>query len=126
MKSIVDDLTKWSVPKENIHLEAFGASAVKPPPPSAHDTIMASKYTVTFARSGMKYSWNPLAASLLDFAEENGVKIDAGCRSGSCHSCLVAIKSGTVKYPSKPPGDIESGSCLTCICQPGSSIVIDA
>ena len=56
--------------------------------------------------------------SLLDFAGAQGVKIDSGCRAGSCGSCLVAIKSGDVEYLAEPGEKPETGSCLTCICRP--------
>ena len=66
------------------------------------------------------------SGSLLDFALEQGVKIDSGCRAGSCGSCLVAIKSGDVEYVSEPGEKPETGSCLTCICRPKGDLVLDA
>jgi ferredoxin len=63
---------------------------------------------------------------VLELAEGQGVRIDAGCRAGSCGSCLVAVKSGEVEYLSKPEAEPEAGSCLTCICKPKSDLVLDA
>ncbi|MDB6122385.1 MAG: hypothetical protein JWQ71_1378, partial [Pedosphaera sp.] len=81
---------------------------------------------IIFGRSGRKVNWSPTTASLLDFALEHGVKIESGCRAGSCGSCLVAIKSGEVEYLSDPGEKPEAGSCLTCICKPKGNLVLDA
>ena len=128
MKSITDGLTAWGVPDANVHYEAFGPATVKKSAPavSSSETAMLSKIEVTFGRSGKKHHWNPAASSLLDFAEEKGVKIEAGCRAGSCGTCLVAIKSGDVEYLASQGATPEAGSCLTCICKPKSNLVIDA
>jgi ferredoxin len=81
---------------------------------------------VTFSKSAKKVAWAASAGSLLDFAIEQGVKIDSGCRAGSCGSCLVAIKSGDVDYVTEPGEKPETGSCLTCICKPRGNLVLDA
>ncbi len=127
MKTITDDLAAWGVPDKNVHFEAFGPATVKKAAPvqSASETSLLAKVEVTFGRSGKTVRWEPSVGSLLEFAEANGVKIDAGCRAGSCLSCKVAIKSGEVDYISAP-GESEAGSCLACICKPKGNLVIDA
>jgi ferredoxin len=87
---------------------------------------MLSKVEITFSRAGKKLRWNPAISSLLELAEENGIKIDAGCRAGNCGTCLVAIKSGEVNYMAGQGGGVEAGSCLTCVCKPKSNLVLDA
>ena len=72
------------------------------------------------------FSDDPNVTSILEFAEANGVKIDAGCRAGNCGTCLVAIKSGSVDYVSPSGASAEHGSCLTCICKPKTDLVLDA
>lgn len=124
MKSITDDLAEWGVPDANVHFEAFGPATVKKTAPV--DTAMLSPYLVTFGRSGIKHHWNPARASLLEFAESHGIRIDAGCRAGNCGTCLVAIKSGEVAYLTPSGAGAEKGSCLTCICKPKSDIILDA
>jgi ferredoxin-NADP reductase len=128
MNSISEGLTAWGVPGKYIHYEAFGPATVKKtaPPSSASETALLSKLKVTFGRIGKTVHWNPAAASLLDFAELNGVKIDAGCRAGNCGTCLVAIKSGSVDYLAPTGASAEQGSCLTCICKPKTDLVLDA
>ena len=74
----------------------------------------------------MTVHWRPEFSSLLDLAEENGIKIEAGCRAGNCGTCLVAIKSGSVDYVTEHGAAAEEGSCLTCICKPKGNLVLDA
>ena len=129
MKTIYDGLEAWGVPEKNVFFEAFGPATIKKkvavaatPVADAH----AAGIEVVFGKSGKTLQWQPALGSLLDFALDNGVRINTGCRAGSCGSCLVAIKSGEVDYLSEPGEKPESGSCLTCICKPRTNIVLDA
>jgi uncharacterized protein len=128
MKSITDGLEAWGVPEKDVYFEAFGPATVKKKvaPPTASETVMLSKIQVTFARSNKTVRWEPALGNLLDFAKEQGVRIDSGCCAGSCGSCLVAIKSGAVDYLKPPDAEPEQGTCLTCICRPKGDLVIDA
>ena len=128
MKSITDGLEFWGVPDKNVHFEAFGPATVKKatPAPTPHETDALSKVEITFSRAGKTLRWNPAVNSLLELAEANGIRIDAGCRAGNCGTCLVAIKSGEVNYMAGQGGGAEAGSCLTCVCKPKTSIVLDA
>ena len=129
MNAIVTDLGEWGVPEKNIHFEAFGAATVKKAvhvlAPEAK-AAAAEGIEVTFAKSGKTCKWDSEADSLLDFAEENDIDIDFGCRAGSCGSCITAIRSGSVDYVVEPGSPPESGSCLTCISVPKTSITLDA
>ena len=128
MNSLTEGLTAWGVAEKSIHYEAFGPATVKKtaPPPTASETVMLSKLSVTFSKTGKTVRWNPSIGSLLEFAEASGVKIDAGCRAGNCGTCLVAVKSGSVDYLSPSGASAEQGSCLTCICKPKTDLVLDA
>ena len=133
MESITSDLYDWGVPDGQIHFEAFGPASVKrkakadtghtlAPLPAA----TAVTFEVAFAKAGKKAHWSPDFTSVLDAADACGVRIDAGCRAGTCGSCLGAIKSGQVEYLSAPGAEPEPGSCLACICRPKGALVIDA
>jgi len=128
MTGITEGLAEWGVPKKNIHYEAFGPATVKEktPVPTPSQTEMLKRLRVTFGRSNKTLQWSPESSSLLDFAEANGVKIDAGCRAGSCGTCLVAVKSGEVEYVVPAEAKPEDRTCLTCICKPKSDLVLDA
>ena len=131
MESITDDLRAWGVPDEWVHFEAFGPASVKrAASPAIKLSLTQAPFgagvEVTFAKSGRKARWDPAHASLLEMAEANDIKIDAGCRAGNCGSCLVAIKSGSVDYLGGHGAEPEAGSCLACICKPKGNLVIDA
>jgi ferredoxin-NADP reductase len=134
MTSISEGLALWGVPEKSIYFEAFGPATVKKKAASTgHTEIFAAGkpgapagFEVTFGKSGKKSVWGPASGSLLDFASEQGVRIDSACRAGSCGSCKVAIRSGDVEYISEPGEKPETGSCLTCICKPKGALVLDA
>lgn len=127
MKALNDGLEAWGVPEKDIHYEAFGPATVKKkaatavPIPAAGPAIK-----VIFAKSAKELDWNPAHGNLLDFALDHGVRIESGCRAGSCGVCSVAIKSGAVDYVKAPDAAAEGGSCLACICRPKSDLVLDA
>lgn len=127
MKSITDDLRAWGVPDSVVFFEAFGPATVKKAAPAAAAPVTAGApaVKVTFSKSGKTCDW-PAGLSVLELAEAQGIRIDAGCRAGSCGSCLVAIRSGNVEYLSKTEAQPEAGSCLTCICRPKTDLVLDA
>jgi uncharacterized protein len=128
MTAISEGLEAWGVPDKNVFFEAFGPATVKKKS-AGHATEHIAKtegYEVTFGKTGKKRQWSAANGSLLDFALAEGIRIDSGCRAGSCGSCLVAIKSGDVEYISEPGEKPESGSCLTCICRPKGALVLDA
>jgi ferredoxin-NADP reductase len=128
MKSITDGLEAWGVPAKDVYFEAFGPATVKKKAaePTKSETAFLSRLQVTFNRSGKTFRWEQSAGNLLDFARAQGVRIDSGCCAGSCGSCLVAIKSGSVGYLKTPDAEPEQGACLTCICRPTSDLVLDA
>jgi len=128
MKSITDGLEAWGVPEKDVYFEAFGPATVKKKAaqPTPTETVFLSRLNVTFSRSGKTVPWEPYAGNLLDFARSQGVRIDSGCCAGSCGSCLVAIKSGSVDYLKPPDAEPEQGACLTCICRPKADLILDA
>jgi ferredoxin-NADP reductase len=130
MESIVGDLEKWGVPTEQIHFEAFGPASVKAKAPAAAAAPVAGAPTVEihFKKAGKTLPWDGVS-SLLEFAEANGIRMDSGCRAGSCGTCLTAVKGGKVKYSKTPSVTPEAGSCLTCLGLPdpaGGQLILDA
>ena len=126
MNTLVPQLKEWGVPDSKVFSEAFGPASVKKPPPLQKAQSDAPPVEVVFAKSGKTLSWDKSVESLLEFAEKEGVIIDSGCRSGSCGTCLTAIKSGEVEYCTTPGEKPEAGSCLPCISIPKGNIVLDA
>ena len=82
---------------------------------------------VSFVRAGKTVPWSNATGSLLELAEAHGIRIDSGCRAGSCGTCITAIRDGQVDYPSgKPDFDIEKGSCLACVAVPKGALSLNA
>ena len=128
MNAVTDGLAQWGVPEDDVHFEAFGPASVKKKPADENkkDTSVAAAVAVTFARSQKTVAWDGAEASLLDFAEANGIAMDSGCRAGNCGSCITALKSGKVEYLNEPGSMPETGSCLTCVSIPQGDVTLDA
>lgn len=124
MEEMNDALRDWGVPTDDINFESFGPSTVRRLAPTRMHSDQ--QVTVTFQRSGKQVNWSDTATSLLDLAEEQGVSMESGCRSGSCGTCVVAIQQGSVDYLLEPDDTPSEGSCLACICRPSTDLVIDA
>ena len=126
MEEITKDLYDWGVPKKHIHTEAFGPESIKATLPKRSAAPAPSEITVTIARSGKKFKWNGAASNLLEFAEQNGAVIDAGCRAGNCGTCEIVVKRGKVDYTQDPRfPDLKEGCCLACIGIPKGDIELD-
>lgn len=129
MESLVTGLEDWGVPEARIHFEAFGPASIKrktAPASASPAEAQASDITITFAKSGKTLPWQPAAGSLLEFAEANGIRMDSGCRSGSCGTCQTTIRSGEIAYRNPPDFDPEPGNCLVCVCAPKTSVTLEA
>lgn len=131
LASLVAGLEDWGVPDARIHFEAFGPASIKRRSAPAGVTaalaaVPAQEIIVTFAKSGKRLAWQADSASLLEFAEANGITIDFGCRAGSCGTCQTNIQAGEVSYPQPPDFDPEPGSCLLCSCVPKTSVTLEA
>lgn len=128
MESLTKGLSDWGVPQDKIHFEAFGPASVKKVSKAEPaGAVEAASVEVNFVRSGKTVKWSGASGSLLELAEANGIRIDSGCRAGSCGTCVTAIRDGQVDYLSgNPDFDIEKGSCLACVAVPRSALSLDA
>ena len=84
-------------------------------------------FQVLFQRSGVSVEWDPARHanfSILDLANNAGLNLRAGCRSGYCGACKVAVE-GEVKYFYNAP-KLAAGMALICSCVPASDIVVKA
>jgi ferredoxin-NADP reductase len=130
MESLVPQLETWGVATDDIYYETFGPATLpkhKMAKSQMSKPAMAQQaITITFSKSGKSIDWNPDADSLLEFAEDNNIDVDSGCRAGSCGSCKTALESGEVDYSQDPDADIEEGHCLLCISKPKSNLTLTA
>lgn len=130
MTALTADLAEWGVPDEQVHFEAFGPASV-PPAAQAPETGDAAaqdgpSYELDFVKSGKKVTWTPSAGTILEFGKRNGIRMRSGCCAGSCGTCIMAVKSGEVKYLKEPGAAHPDGTCLVCISVPQSDLSLDA
>ena len=135
MENLVPAIASWGVPQHDIRFEAFGPASVKLSNDAQPDGITRRtesagaatvQFEIKFLRSARTLVWNSADASLLDFAERNGVEVESGCRAGSCGSCETKLVSGKIHYASTPDFDIAPGHCLLCVGTPVSSMALEA
>ena len=68
-------------------------------------------------------------STLLEVAEENGVQISYGCRSGLCGTCCTRVLSGTVQMDVENGLTTEqknAGYVLPCVCRVRGTVVVEA
>jgi ferredoxin-NADP reductase len=127
MEALVPALEDQGVAAENIHYESFGpASLTRRPGPAQAEPLSADRaLAVRFSRSGKTVAWDPKAESLLALAEAQGIRVESGCRAGSCGGCETALESGEVSYLQSPDAYIAPGHCLLCIGKPATDLSLD-
>jgi len=127
MDSMSQGLKAHGVPLADIRFESFGPASAGAVDSEGGETLQAGAQTfnVMFARSGKSVKWTPAAGSLLELAEDNGVKTRFACRQGICGTCVARIRNGKVGYTRKPGKEPDAGSCYPCIAQPKSDVTLD-
>ena len=127
MEALAGGLRRWGVPDSHLHFEAFGPMSVKRVSQTPGATPAPTKtHQVTFRKSARSLAWDGVHATLLDLAEHAGITLPFGCRAGNCGTCAVALQWGEVSYIQPPGSPPEARTCLTCIAQPKSDIVLEA
>lgn len=128
MESLTSGLKSWGVPDSHLHFETFGPLSVQRVNKAiaGAPTPATRQHFVTFRKSGTALPWDGTQATLLDLAEQAGVVIASGCRTGNCGTCVVALQEGEVTYIQPPGTPPEARTCLTCIAQPKGDLVLDA
>lgn len=124
MESLVPALEDLGVAPQDIHYESFGPASLTRQRTPAEAAGADQAFAVRFSRSGKTVPWDPRAGSLLAFAEDQGIRVESGCRAGSCGCCQTAVESGEVEYLQTPDADIAPGHCLLCIGKPTSDLTL--
>ena len=91
----------------HFHEESFGTAS----------TVQASGGSVCFEASGIEVACSG-QQSILEIADQAGVKIASACRTGDCGECKVRKVSGDAPMGSTAgldPHEVEDGYVLTCV-----------
>jgi uncharacterized protein len=121
---------RLGVPRGRIAYEFFGlASALEGVAALAASTLSGiqpvlkwnpAPKSFTFAKSNLLTRWDKRYASLLDFAEANGLAPEFSCGTGVCSTCKTTLDQKVLytTEPLAPPGEDEF---LLCCAQPSGS-----
>ena len=123
-------------PMQNYTEESFGApKKVKPLKPGLDKpapvlpSIQPAQSVVLFSKSGKQVAHDG-SESILELAEQEGIKIRSSCRQGVCGACKKLKLEGEVKYDTEPdalePSDRAAGYILACAASPIGRVVIEA
>ncbi|MFZ6047046.1 FAD-binding oxidoreductase [Pseudomonas sp. CR3202] len=122
------------IDKARIRYEFFGPATIldedetpaipATPTPASPAPVADTALTVRFEPSGQAVAWDPACPSLLDCAEQAGLKPAFSCRAGLCNACLTPLLSGSVEYAEAPLVEPEAGRVLLCCARPTSPVVL--
>jgi len=130
LQSMAEELQASGVDKDRIRTESFTRELLDEASSDiegdAADGTQSDGPTVRFTRSGIDGLWEEKYESLLDFAEQFGIEISAGCRYGDCGTCLTELLDGAVVYNHRTGIRPDEGYCLPCSCRPSTSITLNA
>jgi ferredoxin-NADP reductase len=136
-KSLLEGL---GFPMQNYSQESFGApKKSKPekaeslknqaPTPAPANGHASAQPLVVFSQSGKQATCDG-SESILELAEQAGVKIRSNCKQGVCGACKKRKLEGEVRYDSEPdalePSDQAAGYILACVASPIGRVVIEA
>jgi uncharacterized protein len=126
MQAIMEGLKESGVPNSKIFFESFGTMKVASDKQAPTTTVgeKIEEAEIVFTKSGKTLNWKEEDGSILEFAEANDINPLFSCRVGICGTCMYKIRAGEVNYQEEPSAEIDEGSVLICISQPGSSRVV--
>jgi ferredoxin len=113
MKGLIGELKQAGIDEAAIHFEMFSRA----PAPTGGPTPTT---LVTFTTSGQSAPWTSSDpdATLLSFAEDQGLEPAFACRAGVCGTCACRVIEGEVTHISEPSAPVATGSALICIAKP--------
>jgi ferredoxin-NADP reductase len=119
MRPLAEGLLRIGIAAPHIHIEQFGTGGMLPPgidlPPQAR---------IRFTRSGRNAIWQDSTQTLLELAEQAGIKPAYDCRAGTCGACRCKVR-GKVAYAMPPMLALADGEALICSARPLGDLDIE-
>ena len=121
------------VPADQIRSEKFETAAAAavlnsaPAPVSPEPVAANAGHRVTFSVSGRTIDAPP-SRTLLEAAEEEGIRITSSCRAGVCQACRTRLAEGDADCRSDmlDPADRAAGYILPCVSHATGDCVLEA
>ena len=120
-QTLVDEITIWKGKQSPVQTETFGLNNANINPIDNKKVIQ-----VHFVKSNKTVEWDHDYRNILEFAESNDIRLEAGCMFGECGACSTKLVSGNVGYNYETATKPAKGNCLVCSCHPVSDISLDA
>lgn len=120
-ETLIDGITQWKGKESPIHTETFGQSNA-----NVNQVDPLKVVQVKFLKSNKTVEWDADYRNILEFAESNDIRLEAGCMFGECGACSTKLVAGSVDYNYQTATKPVKGNCLPCSCHPVSDIVLDA
>jgi ferredoxin-NADP reductase/predicted pyridoxine 5'-phosphate oxidase superfamily flavin-nucleotide-binding protein len=134
MQNTYDALLSLGVSDKQIHTESFGPAVLKRRKDAIDEEVLArisaqeaKSGVVRFSDAKVEQAWTAQEGTLLELAENHGLKPAFACRNGVCGECAVKITQGKVAYKHVPAFETDSSEVLICCAVPakeGSDIVL--
>jgi glycine betaine catabolism B len=133
MQTVKDLLAGLHFPMQNYYEESFSNSKkttqTATPTTPIKSERRSTQSIVVFSQSSKQISSDG-SESILELAEQEGIKIRSNCRQGVCGACKRQKLEGEVNYDAEPDaldtGDRAAGYVLTCVASPAGRVVIEA
>lgn len=132
MEGVKAMLSTLNFPMENYHEESFGRPSVlssshQPSAIASMATASSSEPAVVFSEAGQEFACGE-GESILEVAQQNGIKIRSGCLQGVCGVCKQRKQEGEVRYAAEPSAlsaeEQEAGYILPCVAFPVGRVVV--
>ncbi len=120
MDAVRHALVEMGVPDNLIAQESFAGGL------GSLEHLQIAPATVKFARSAQSAAWRQEEdLSLLELAEQQGLRPTFSCRNGQCGLCRATVLRGEVMYLAEPDADVPQGDVLLCCALPKGDLVLD-
>jgi ferredoxin-NADP reductase len=120
-ESLVKEIAIWKGNLSPVHTESFGQN-------NAGISQVDNKKTIQvhFVKSNKTVEWDHEYRNILEFAESNDIRMEAGCMFGECGACSTKVIDGSFDYNYETATKPVKGNCLPCSCHPTSDLRLDA
>ncbi len=128
ISSCRETLKQAGLDESQAHFEYFGPAPASAIPSEQDNSLHDEIIQVDYLDSGkqVSFSGNHTRKTLLELAEEQGLKPVSGCRMGICHQCLCKKKQGRV-FNTKTQSISDSGpeDIQLCLSIPVGNVALE-